>query len=834
MKRDLRRGAVLGLCLWTCVSVCGTAFGQAQPALEAVFPEGGQRGQTTSLTFRGRNIGGADGLIFSAGGIAGAELRLSSEGGAVITGGGVDVRVDTVQTLTASVTISAAAPIGVHTVRLRTPQGVSTARTFVVGNMPELREAEPNTTLEQAQEIALPATVSGVVSSSNDADAFRFTARRGMRLICEALASRMGSPLDTHLTLYDAAGKEVARNDISRNGLDSEIDAAIPADGTYTLRIRDSQYRGGGNYTYRLSVGALPRLDGIFPLGGRRGSEIAAQVQGRNLGGVSAIRALLAPDAPLGFREMRVLTPSGYVTNAALFAVDELAESVEKEPNDRFAQANGVGLPSAVNGRIEKKGDRDWFKFQAKAGQRLVLETFASRLGSPLDALLTLHGPTTPAAEEGGGASPGARLAVNDDAVGSEARFAFTFPADGEYSVELRDLSARGGPDFAYRLRLAGLKPDFNVSAAPADPVRVGNAADNGIARVSRGGSAAFLVNIGRLDGFGGALRLEGRGLPPDFAVSSALLAPGGSRALMTVTAPPDAELATHSLRFAAYGSIGGRSAERVSAPILLTALPRSPFRLELAEASASVLQDQDVRLNVLADRSERFSGQIALTAVGLPPLSTSVMPAVAPGADRSAVTARAWNVNGRTDERTVPAAGEQYVTIRGTASVNGVTYTETTPAVRLRVLEAPFVVRVQPVRQSFVLSKTEPEPETAPEDVEAASGAEGDEGAEAASANGTDEVPADPGTVDAELTLRLVRRGGFTGAVAVSAVGLPEGLTADSVTVAADSSEAKALVRASRAMKAGDYTFHFVGKATINGRAFQQITSTVTAKIIE
>lgn len=824
-----------------CIVWAGEAYGQAQPVLEAVSPQGAQRGQTVTLTLRGRHIGRADALLFNVEGVASEIQALMSEADAVIAGDGIEARVDTPQTLTATIVVSPNAPIGVHTARLRTPDGVSTGRNFIIGNMPELAEAEPNNSLDKPQEITLPATISGVVSSANDRDAFRFNANKGTRLIADVLAQRMGSPLDSYIALFGPDGKELARNDIF-NGLDSQIDVAAPANGAYTLIVRDSQYRGGGNYAYRLSVGALPRLDGIFPLGGKRGAESVIALTGRNLGGVNSMRVVIAPDAPLGLRETRLFTPTGYATNALLFQVEDLTEAAEKEPNDALDKANAVPLPSVVNGRIDKPGDRDRFKFQAKAGQQIIFETFASRLGSKLDALLTLYGPPPPPPAAEGEAPPPAppppQLAVNDDGVGPEARFAFNFPADGEYSIEIRDLSANGGAGFAYRLRAAPTRPDFNVNAAPTNPAKIGNATDNGIARVAQGGTTAFNVNIGRIDGFNGPLRIESRGLPPSYAVSSAQLAAGQSSALITVTALEDARLETLTLRFAAVGSIGGRRVERLSAPILLTALPRPPFRLEMAEPSLAALQDQNAAANIIASRADGFAAPIALTIVGLPALSTQVAPAIGQGADRSTVTIRAWNINGRTDDRTVPAAGEQYITVRGTATLNGVVYTQTTPAVRLQVLEAPFVVRVQPVRQSFVLTKPEPPPEEETADVATAEGAEEAETAEETEANGEanggTETPQLPETVDAELTLTLVRRGGFTGAVDIAAVNLPEGLTADPVRAADGAAEVKVKVKAARTMKAGDYRFHFIGKATINGRPFQQITSTVTAKIIQ
>jgi len=43
-----------------------------------------------------------------------------------------------------------------------------------------------------------------------------------------------------------------------------------------------------------------------------------------------------------------------------------------------------------VNGRIDPPGDRDIFRFTARAGGRIVAEVYARRLDSPLDSVLKL------------------------------------------------------------------------------------------------------------------------------------------------------------------------------------------------------------------------------------------------------------------------------------------------------------------------------------------------------------------------------------------------------------------------------------------------------------
>lgn len=70
------------------------------------------------------------------------------------------------------------------------------------------------------------------------------------------------------------------------------------------------------------------------------------------------------------------------------------ATVVEQEPNDHARDANSVSVPVYVNGTIDSarsdKIDTDLFRFQAKKGSRLVIETKAARDKSPLDSKIQI------------------------------------------------------------------------------------------------------------------------------------------------------------------------------------------------------------------------------------------------------------------------------------------------------------------------------------------------------------------------------------------------------------------------------------------------------------
>jgi hypothetical protein len=123
-------------------------------------------------------------------------------------------------------------------------------------------------TVAMAAPLALPVIINGRIGHSGEEDLFRVRGRAGARLVADVVARRLGSPLDSVLTLSDEAGRVLATNDDSEDkaeGLlthhaDSQIALTLPADGVYLLRIADAQRQGGPEHGYRLRIGA-PKPD---------------------------------------------------------------------------------------------------------------------------------------------------------------------------------------------------------------------------------------------------------------------------------------------------------------------------------------------------------------------------------------------------------------------------------------------------------------------------------------------------------------------------------------------------------------------------------------------
>jgi Bacterial pre-peptidase C-terminal domain len=152
------------------------------------------------------------------------------------------------------------------------------------------------------------------------------------------------------------------------------------------------------------------------------------------------VEVTVPDDAVPEFVTLAVVTPKGESPPHKL-AVDDAQVVVEKEPNDGFRTAQPVTLPATVAGAVQAPQDVDVFRFDGKAGQAITCEVLANRLGSPLDASLTLYDAT------------GVALATADDSADSrDPVLKYTLPKDGAYYLSLIDADDRGGSSYVYRL----------------------------------------------------------------------------------------------------------------------------------------------------------------------------------------------------------------------------------------------------------------------------------------------------------------------------------------------------------------------------------------------
>ena len=160
-------------------------------------------------------------------------------------------------------------------------------------------------------------------------------------------------------------------------------------------------------------------------------------------------KVTLPADAPVGVGGIVVSTING-VSDPLPLMIDDLPSVADIATNNAPAMAQEIALPAAIDGQSSGTVF-DYFRFTAKAGQRLSLEVVASRLGSNFDPVLRLLD------------AAGHELAIVDDdiSLGADCRLSHTFAADGQYTLELRDNAYKAGG--RYRMRLG----DFPLISTP-------------------------------------------------------------------------------------------------------------------------------------------------------------------------------------------------------------------------------------------------------------------------------------------------------------------------------------------------------------------------------
>lgn len=560
--------------------------------LAALQPPGGKVGSTFEVSIASAtNAEGADRLLFSHPGIKAVAKTEPS----VLFPGKEDVVADKF-----IVTVGPDVPTGIYDVRLAGPLGVSNPRGFAIDELNEIAEVPGNRPADKAQPIEIGSVVSGKFEANSE-HWFKFSAKKGTRVLIDVFAQRLDSKADATLVIYDGAGRELARNrDAHRR--DPFIDLVIPADGDYLVKAYDFVFAGGPEHFYRLAVHTGPHIDFVFPPVVQPGKLNKLTVYGRNLPGgttseivvngrpldrlevtvdvpadePSDRRAAPSPvravEALVDGREYRLNTSAGR-SNAVVLGYARAPVIVETEPNDTLEKTPTVTLPCEVVGQFFPRGDLDAVQFEAKKGDVVAIEVISQRLGFACDPWLLVQRVEKKA---DGTLDLKDVKEVDDETtnIGSTAfngasgdpYFRLTAPQDGTYRVTVRDLygDSRGDPRLIYRLVIHKPEPDFRLIALPVTLAKgsnnttgVGYRAAGFIIR--SGEVSPISVMAARIDGFDGPVRLSVEGLPSGVTAPEAILAPKSDLTPLTIVVPENTPAWEGTVRIVGRATIDGR-----------------------------------------------------------------------------------------------------------------------------------------------------------------------------------------------------------------------------------------------------------------------------------
>jgi len=165
-----------------------------------------------------------------------------------------------------------------------------TANPFRVSPFANVLEAGPDERSQAAATAELPAAFNGIVQRPGEVDSFRFRAAAGALWQFEVFGARLGAPIDSLISIVDAAGNTLVAND-DDNTHDSRLIFAAPRAGDYRLTITDKRGEGGENFVYRVeATKPRPRLAAFLPRPNRLSQERQAIVVPRG----NRVTALIA------------------------------------------------------------------------------------------------------------------------------------------------------------------------------------------------------------------------------------------------------------------------------------------------------------------------------------------------------------------------------------------------------------------------------------------------------------------------------------------------------------------------------------------------------------
>ncbi len=483
------------------------------PMLMSLDPVAVQTGTTTECELSARyNLSGASEILVEGDGVT-AEVATEFKPGK-------DGKLPSLSKIKLKFTVEAEALTGVREFRVATPQGVSTLGQVVITRDPIVQEdpKAKNDVAEQAQEVALPATICGRIERAEDVDFYRFTAKAGQKLVFHVRCMRLQDKIhdlqkhaDPILSLKNESGSTLAQSDNAFAG-DPFLSYQIQHDGDYYLEIRDVRYQGNGYWTYSIESNDRPFVQTVHPLGLAPGKPTLLHPVGAHLAEADQSVGYTLPEAATpGVSAIR-FPVGGQLSNPVEVVISDLPQFIEAEtPNNDPATAQKITVPAGVSGRIESEADIDCWQFEAKKGERFSFEVLARRYGSELDPIIRITN------------ADGRTLSENDDLKLFRRTFPDSWiefwaaPADGTYTVEVRDLHLRGGDPYVYFLKATRSEPYFELYL------------DTDKTQLSPGMCGVIFATVVRKNGFTGEVQLHIDGLPEGVTAHCGRI-PGGKK----------------------------------------------------------------------------------------------------------------------------------------------------------------------------------------------------------------------------------------------------------------------------------------------------------------
>ena len=532
-RKSSRVLAVLTLSFFLCLNSQIQAQKKAEPTpgpeALSVFPLAAQQGSVFDAQVRGKKLEGLYGVWFAGAGASARIERVESielDIECAVKPCAVDLQTGEQRPVRGhlaflKIEVDPTAKRGKHAFRLVTPRGVSNALEFVVDTQPVILETgNDNDQAAQAQKLKIPSLIAGRIEEMGDRDFYSFDVAAGQELMFHAVSNTTLNNYDSaQLTLYREAGSwfDSERPKHLVFSQDSRLNYTFDTSGRYFVAYTSFQGVGGGDVAYRLCVGhpdarhfskyeeqiippsLLDKLQIPFQrklesdrLQALQSRTVVEEPGGRGSGegkSSSATGRVAVSEWPSGTDTLRL--PAAYSVLA------------EQEPNETADQALEAPLPVLLEGAIERPADVDTFKLRIPAKAKLAFE-----IEGP-EAVTPTFNPHVSVID-----SNGEEMLNNyfrkiagdgDDWVRMiRSKVLYTFEREGDYTLQIRDLTARyGEPAFKYRVLVRPQIPHVGKIEVRED-----------VANLVPGEASKLTIITDQEEGFGGEVVFKIEGLP--------------------------------------------------------------------------------------------------------------------------------------------------------------------------------------------------------------------------------------------------------------------------------------------------------------------------------
>lgn len=590
-------------------------------------------------------------------------------------------------------------------VRLLTPQGVTGEQSILVipGKIRDLAARIPGETAELS-EIASGETIRTTIAAPGQVFAARIKTKKGQAITLRSLGRSAGSSLTERIWFESTDGRKLANME-AQAGREPILSNVPEFDGEIIAKVSDSQFSGGGNHFALLEHSQRPLAAYHWPPA--MGAREEASIVWNSSGGRSAIvpRPAVPADFADPFRHDSVRPPEGWLADRPRSMLVVPGRTVRPGANSTPLRPGDVAIGLFGSGLASHS-----FEFEARAGDPVVIETWARRLGFDTDTIIDLTDPqgkpvvlarfrkvadtlvdfrdhtsrqktirltrwpefrmndyvligreiarifnlpknpdddcqfygdearwgyfgTTPEQVPQGrtvtrlellpagdsiSVDPSIlheALAINDDggmAVGNDSRLFFTPPADGIYSVRVRETGGRFGPNFGYALVVRKPRQAFSLQFGPMDW------------NVPEGGNRVVTATIRRIDGFEGPVDMHFEGLPKHLKATAGRIEPGQLSCDMLIehVAEPKGEYAPDAKwKLIAAATIDGQTkSHEIDGSLAKWAItPKSNLRLTTSHDKLQLVPGEIVELRLKVERAEPFAGRVPVDVRNLP-----------------------------------------------------------------------------------------------------------------------------------------------------------------------------------------------------------------------